>query len=179
MTTATQFYQLPVSIASYRTYVFAVVFLIGNLLLPQLTHLVPGGGLIFLPIYFFTLIGAYKCGLLVGLLTAVLSPVVNNLLFGMPPAFVLPAILIKSCLLAVIAAVVAGHFKKLSLLHLLFVVLAYQIIGSMAEWLITGSSDAAIQDFSTGIPGMLIQIFGGYFLLVKLKNYGNKNLGRN
>ena len=173
MFTSTPFYQMPVSAFSYRTYVFAAVFIMGNLLLPQLTHLIPGGGLIFLPIYFFTLIGAYKCGLLVGLLTAVLSPVVNNILFGMPPAFVLPAILIKSCLLAVFAAVVAGRFKKLSILHLVVVVLAYQITGSMAEWLITGSHDAAVQDFTTGIPGMLIQVFGGYFLLEKIKNYGN------
>jgi len=173
MFTTTPFYQIPVSTFSYRTYVFAAVFIMGNLLLPQLTHLIPGGGLIFLPIYFFTLIGAYKCGLLVGLLTAVLSPVVNNILFGMPPAFVLPAILIKSCLLAIFAAVVAGRFKKLSILHLVVVVLAYQITGSMAEWLITGSHDAAVQDFTTGIPGMLIQVFGGYFLLEKIKNYGN------
>ena len=173
MFTSTPFYQMPVSAFSYRTYVFAAVFIMGNLLLPQLTHLIPGGGLIFLPIYFFTLIGAYKCGLLVGLLTAVLSPVVNNILFGMPPAFVLPAILIKSCLLAIFAAVVAGRFKKLSILHLVVVVLAYQITGSMAEWLITGSHDAAVQDFTTGIPGMLIQVFGGYFLLEKIKNYGN------
>jgi len=173
MFTSTPFYQVPVSFASYRTYVFAAAFIVGNLLLPQVTHLVPKGGLIFLPIYFFTLIGAYKFGLPVGLLTALLSPVVNNLLFGMPPAFVLPAILIKSCLLAIIAAMVAGRFKKLSLLHLVVVVLAYQIIGSMAEWLITGSSDAAVQDFTTGIPGMLIQIFGGYLLLVKMKNYGH------
>ncbi len=173
MITSTPFYQMPVSAFSYRTYVFAAVFIMGNLLLPQLTHLIPGGGLIFLPIYFFTLIGAYKCGLPVGLLTAVLSPVVNNILFGMPPAFVLPAILIKSCLLAVFAAVVAGRFKKLSILHLVVVVLAYQITGSMAEWLITGSHDAAVQDFTTGIPGMLIQVLGGYFLLEKIKNYGN------
>ena len=79
-----------------KTYLFAVVFVVGNLLLPQLAHLIPQGGLIFLPIYFFTLIAAYKYGIRVGLLTAVFSPVVNNLLFGMPPAAVLPAILIKS-----------------------------------------------------------------------------------
>lgn len=173
MFSSISFFQLPVSPVNFRTYLFALLFVIGNLLLPQLTHFIPGGGLIFLPIYFFTLIGAYKFGLVVGLLTAVLSPVVNNLLFGMPPAFVLPAILIKSCLLALIAAMVAARFKKLSLLYLFFVVMAYQIIGSGAEWGLTGSSKAALQDFTTGIPGMLIQIFGGYFLLRKLKDYGH------
>ena len=100
MFTSIAFYQRPLSFANYRTYSFAVIFVIGNLLLPQLAHLIPNGGLIFLPIYFFTLIAGYKFGIKVGLLTAVLSPLVNNLLFGMPPAFVLPAILIKSCLLS-------------------------------------------------------------------------------
>jgi hypothetical protein len=173
MFTSTPFLQLPLSYNHYRTYFYTAAFIIGNLLLPQLTHMVPKGGLIFLPIYFFTLIAAYKFGWQVGLLTGILSPVVNNLLFGMPPAFVLPAILIKSCLLAITAAAVASRFKKLSLLHTLFVVIIYQILGSLAEWWLTKSLGNAMQDFSIGIPGMLIQVFGGYFLLLKLKNYGN------
>ncbi len=176
MFTSSAFYQRQLSYTNYRTYSFAVIFVIGNLLLPQLTHLIPRGGLIFLPIYFFTLIAAYKFGIMVGLLTAVLSPFVNNLLFGMPPAFVLPAILMKSCLLAVIAAIVAAHYKKISLLHILFVVLAYQVIGSAAEWVMTGSFKNAAQDFTTGIPGMLIQVFGGCFLLKKLSGNGNKTV---
>ena len=59
-----------------RTYLFAAVFVLGNMLLPQLCHLVPQGGLVWLPIYFFTLIGAYKYGWQVGLLTAVASAVI-------------------------------------------------------------------------------------------------------
>ncbi|MES2847888.1 MAG: ECF transporter S component [Bacteroidota bacterium] len=176
MFTFTAFYQHRLSFTNYSTYSFAVIFVLGNLLLPQLTHLIPGGGLIFLPIYFFTLIAGYKFGLTVGLLTAVLSPVVNNLLFGMPPVFVLPAILIKSCLLAIIAAIVAAHYKKISLLHILIVVLAYQVIGSAAEWVMIGSFKKATQDFTTGIPGMLIQVFAGYFLLKKLSGNGNKTV---
>lgn len=177
MFVSTPFHQLLLTLSGYRSYTFAILFITGNLLLPQLTHLIPQGGLIFLPIYFFTLIAAYKFGWQVGLLTALLSPVVNNLLFGMPPAFVLPAILIKSSLLSVIAAIVGARSRKLSLLHTLFVVLAYQVIGSLAEWLLTGSLDKAVQDFTTGIPGMLIQVIGGYVLLLKMKNYGNKTVG--
>ena len=35
-----------------RTYAFAALFAAGNIALPQLVHLIPGGGLIWLPIYF-------------------------------------------------------------------------------------------------------------------------------
>ena len=79
-----------------KTYLFATLFVAGNIILPQLCHLIPNGGHIFLPIYFFTLIASYKYGMKVGLMTAVLSPIVNSLLFGMPPAAVVPSILIKS-----------------------------------------------------------------------------------
>lgn len=88
-----------------------MLFVAGNILLPQLCHLVPLGGPTLLPIYFFTLIAAYKFGLRVGLLTAILSPVINHLLFGMPAAAVLPAILIKSGLLALATAAVARYAK--------------------------------------------------------------------
>ena len=90
MMIVSQFRQLNLSVANVRTYLFAVLFVGGNMLLPQLCHLMPDGGKIFLPIYFFTLIASYKFGLKVGILTAVLSPLCNHLLFGMPPAGMLP-----------------------------------------------------------------------------------------
>jgi len=144
---------------------FASLFVAGNIILPQLCHLVPNGGLTLLPIYFFTLIAAYKYGIHVGLLTAILSPVINHLLFGMPPAAVLPIILIKSGLLAIAAAAFAHYSKKISLLMILCTVLTYQIVGTAIEWPMLGDFHKAIQDFRIGIPGMLIQIFGGYALL--------------
>ena len=134
----------------------------GNIALPQLCHLVPAGGPTLLPIYFFTLIAAYKYGFKVGLLTALLSPVINHLLFAMPAAAVLPAILIKSGLLAGTAALAARYAKNISLLALLGVVLSYQIIGTVFEWALCGNFFLAVQDFRMGIPGMLIQWFGGY-----------------
>ena len=45
-----------------KTYLMALVFVAVNIILPQLCHLIPQGGLMFLPIYFFTLVGAYKYG---------------------------------------------------------------------------------------------------------------------
>ena len=155
---------------SYReskTYLFAIVFVAGNILLPQLCHLVPKGGLIWLPIYFFTLIGAYKYGWQVGLLTAVASPLLNSWMFGMPPSPMLPIILLKSVALALAAALVARRTQKVTILTLLLVVVAYQLTGSLFEWVYTGSLSAALQDVRLGIPGLLLQVFGGYIILRK------------
>lgn len=166
MNTTTKLYSLPFSHA--KTYMFAALFTAGNMVLPQLCHLIPAGGPTWLPIYFFTLIAAYKFGLRVGLMTAVLSPVLNHLLFGMPALAVLPAILIKSSLLAGIAALLARRVRQVSLGALLIAVLGYQAIGTLCEWALCGDFVLAAQDFRMGIPGMMLQWIGGYFALKAL-----------
>lgn len=162
--------QTSVNLYSYnyseaRTYLASLLFVAGNMALPQIFHLMPQGGLIWLPIYFFTLIGAYKYGWKVGLLTAIASPIINSALFGMPLPAALPAILTKSTLLALGAGIAAQHFKKVSILLLLGVVAFYQILGSLAEWAYIGSLTSALQDLRIGIPGILMQIIGGYLFI--------------
>lgn len=148
-----------------RTYQVATLFVLGNLVLPQLFHLLPQGGVTWLPIYFFTLAGAYKYGWKVGLLTAIFSPAINSLLFGMPLPAALPAILLKSVLLAAAAGFAASRFQRISLPILLLVVLAYQVVGTLGEWAMTGDFFRALQDFRIGLPGMFLQIIGGYLVI--------------
>lgn len=148
-----------------RTYLFALLFIAGNIVLPQLCHLIPQGGLMLLPIYFFTLIAAYKFGFRVGLLTAVLSPLINSALFGMPPAAALPIITIKGMLLAGAAAWMASKSKGASLLALIAAVLGYQLAGGAIEWAMTGSVASALQDWKLGWPGMMLQAVGGWLIL--------------
>lgn len=156
-------YQL--SYSQLKTYLIAAIFVVGNIALPQLCHLLPQGGLIFLPIYFFTLVAAYKYGFTVGVTTAVLSPLVNSALFGMPPAAALPIILFKSVTLAVAAAMIAKKTNKVTILTVALAVIAYQLFGSVVEWVMTGSIEKASQDVILGWPGCLIQILGGYVVL--------------
>jgi hypothetical protein len=148
-----------------RTWLFATLFIAGNIVLPQLCHLIPQGGLMLLPIYFFTLIAAYKFGFRVGLLTAVLSPLVNSLLFGMPPVAALPIIMVKGVLLAAAASWMASKSKGASLLALIGVVLAYQLVGGLIEWAMTGSLASALQDWKLGYPGMILQAVGCWLVI--------------
>lgn len=153
------------SLSNSKTYVLASLFVLGNLVFPQLAHLIPQGGYILLPIYFFTLIAAYKYGFFVGMLTAILSPLINSLLFGMPPVAVLPAIMIKSVALVIAASFAAKHFGKVSFVGVLLAVLAYQFVGTAFEWMLTQNLYVALQDIRLGMPGIIIQIVGGYFVL--------------
>ena len=163
METTVKLYSLPYN--NVKTYLTALLFIAGNLVLPQLFHLIPQGGTTWLPIYFFTLVGAYKYGWKAGLLTAVASPLLNSWLFGMPMPAILPAILLKSVILAIAAGYAARRFRKITLPLLLAVVLTYQILGTLGEWAMTGNFYDAVQDFRIGIPGMLLQIAGGYAVI--------------
>ena len=60
MISAIQFSQKKQGLANVNTYLLGFAFVAGNLILPQICHLFPNGGLILLPIFFFTLIAAYK-----------------------------------------------------------------------------------------------------------------------
>lgn len=165
-TQSVKFYTLNYS--ELKTYLYIMLFVAGNLILPQLCHLMPQGGLMWLPIYFFTLIAAYKYGWKVGLITAIASPIVNNLLFGMPGDAMLPIILVKSILLVAAACIATKVFKYFNLLTVAAVVLAYQIVGSIIEWGMTSSFSAALQDLTIGLPGILLQIVAGYWIIKKL-----------
>jgi len=165
MIATTSFRQNNLSLANTKTFLFSAFFVIGNVVLPQICHLIPDGGKILLPIYFFTLIASYKFGLKVGLLTAIFSPLINCLFFGMPELSLLPVILIKSCLLAIAAAWIANKSQSISLLLIVLAILTYQVLGGFAEWIITSDFMAAVQDFRLGFPGMFIQWIGGFGIL--------------
>ncbi len=148
-----------------RAWLFAALFVAGNVLLPQVCHHFHLGGPRLLPIYFFTLVGAYKYGWRVGLVVATLSPAVNSLLFGMPAAAMVPVIMAKSALLALAAAFAAERFRKASLLLLVGVVAFYQFVGTLVEWAIVGDLGSAVQDFRLGLAGMALQVVGGWLII--------------
>ena len=51
------------------------------------------------------------------------------------------------------------------ILLLLAVVAFYQLAGTLGEWTLSGSLHTALQDFRIGLPGMALQVFGGYFFI--------------
>ena len=77
----------------------------------------------------------------------------------------MPAILLKSVLLAVAAGFAASRFQRISLPNLFAVVMAYQIVGTLGEWAMSDSFFHAVQDFRIGLPGMALQIAGGYLFI--------------
>lgn len=148
-----------------KTYLWAVVFVVCNMVLPQLFHLIPQGGIIFAPLSLVILAGAYKLGWKVGLLAAVASPIVNHYAFGMPAWGVLQVMMLKLVVLALVAGFAAKKFRSASLLMIAGVVLASEAFGGLGELLLTGGISATVQDFTLGWPGLLLQILGTYLIV--------------
>lgn len=148
-----------------KTYLWATVFVACNLVLPQVFHLIPQGGVIFSPLSLVILVGAYKFGWKTGLLAALLSPVVNHLLTGMPAAEVMPVMALKLAVLAMVAGLAAQHFKTVSLPLLIGVILVSKAIGCLGEFALTGGIEATIADFTIGWPGLLLQVIGAWLIL--------------
>ena len=127
-----------------KTYLWAAVFVACNLILPQLFHLIPQGGILFAPLSLVILAGAYKFGWKTGLLAAVLSPLVNHLL---------------------VAGLTAQYFRKVTLPLLVGVVLVSLAIGCLGELILTSGIETTIADVTIGWPGLLLQVFGSWLIL--------------
>ena len=152
-----------------KTYLWAMVFVACNLILPQVFHLIPQGGIIFSPLSLVILAGAYKFGWKTGLLAALASPLVNHAITGMPAWEVMPVMTLKLAVLALVAGLAAQRFKTVSLPLLIGVILVSKTIGCLGELAITGGIAATIQDFTVGWPGLMLQVFGAWLILKYVK----------
>ena len=152
-----------------KTYLWATVFVACNLVLPQLFHLIPQGGVIFSPLSLVILVGAYKFGWKTGLLAALASPLVNHLITGMPAWEVMPVMTLKLAVLALVAGLTAQRFQMVSLPLLVGVILVSKAIGCLGEFILTGGIAATIADFTIGWPGLLLQVFGAWLILKYVK----------
>lgn len=148
-----------------KTYLWAAVFVACNLVLPQVFHLIPQGGIIFAPLSFVILAGAYKFGWKTGLLAALASPLVNHAITGMPAWDVMPVMTFKLAVIALVAGFAAQRFHSVSLPLLVGVVLVSLVIGGLGELILTGGIAATIADVTIGWPGLLLQVFGTWLIL--------------
>ncbi len=153
-----------------KTYLWAAVFIACNLVLPRVFHLFPQGGIIFSPLSLVILAGSYKFGWKTGLLAALLSPLANHLLTGMPAWGILPVMTLKLAVLALVAGLAAQRFCVVSLPLLVAIVLVSKAVGCLGEFVLTGGISATIADFTIGWPGLLLQVLGAWLILNTHRN---------
>ncbi len=152
------------SLGDARLYLATAAMVVGNLALPYAVHRVPDAGPMLMPILFFTLIAGWRYGLKAAVLTAALSPLVNHLLTGMPPALALRGLVLQSLALGVLAALAGLRGLRPNLANLALVVAIHQAM-VLAPVLIDTGAAAALAGLRLHAPGILLQVLGGWAML--------------
>jgi hypothetical protein len=153
-----------------KRFLITAAMVLGNLVLPFAVHQIPDAGRILLPIFFFTLIGGWRFGAQVGILTALLSPLANHYLTGMPPAAALQDLMLQGALLGALASLVAARRPKASLALLAVVVLAHQALTLIPVAMHSGLHQG-LATFKLHLPGLLLLVLGGFAALRLLDRY--------
>ncbi|MGA2083107.1 MAG: ECF transporter S component [Holophaga sp.] len=154
----------PLGLADARLYLATAAMVLGNLALPWAVHRIPGAGPMLMPILFFTLVAGWRFGAQAGVLTGVFSPLTNHFLTGMPPTPALTGLIVQSALLAVLAAGMGSRSGKATLARLAVVVLLNQALVGAAV-LVQAGAGTALAGFRLHVPGMLLQVLGGWAAL--------------
>lgn len=136
--------------------------------LPLAFHAVPNAGSIYLPMHIPVLLCGLICGWGYGLACGVVGPLLSSLFTGMPPAAVLPAMVIELAVYGVIAGLgmLLIRTKKVTAdlyISLVLAMLTGRIVAGATRALIfavgeTTMATWATSYFITSLPGIVIQL---------------------
>lgn len=135
--------------------------------LPIAFHSIPNGGSIFLPMHIPVLLCGLVCGWGYGGLCGLVGPLLSSLLTGMPPAAILPGMMVECCVYGLVTGLMMRYVRtgKTTLdlyLSLVAAMLLGRVLSGIAKALIftPGMSLAAwaAASFVTAIPGIIIQL---------------------
>ena len=146
--------------------VLAGLFVAMGILLPQVFHMVPNFGKIFLPMHIPVLLCGIICGWKIGGITGFLVPILTSIFTGMPP---MPVVIWMTCEL-VTYGIIAGLLAKKQTVISTYIALIGAMIGgrivlAISQLSILGFSGKAMPitvfltgAFVTALPGILIQL---------------------
>ena len=95
--------------------VTASILLALGVILPMIIHITGINGAIFLPMHIPVLISGLTIGSHLGLIVGILSPIINNLLTGMPPVPVIWTMLVELSLYGFVSGYLYRKVKMLAL----------------------------------------------------------------
>ncbi|MBE6934523.1 MAG: ECF transporter S component [Ruminococcaceae bacterium] len=154
-------------LTSVKKLVFTAVCAALCLVLPMAFHAVPNGGVVFLPMHIPVLLCGLICGWPYGGVCGLVGPLISSLITGMPPAAMLPSMMVECCTYGVISGLLMRFVRTKYTVADLYISLiaamaAGRIIAGLAKaWIFTpGISPFAWVTTSlvSGIPGIAIQL---------------------
>jgi len=153
---------------SVKQMIFAASLAAIGVVLPLAFHGIPGAGMIFLPMHLPVLLAGLICVLPLGLLTGILTPILSHFIIGMPPAPILPAMVVELAAYGAAGALLIRFVRtKDTYLNIHISLLGAMLIGRVVFGLINalilnvGGYSMQIwltAAFVTALPGIVIQI---------------------
>ena len=160
----------------------SAMFLALSLVLPFLTGQIPEVGSMLLPMHLPVLLCGLVAGPLWGLGCGVLTPMLSSLFTGMPPAAMLPGMLVELSVYGLASGLLANALRgKNRLLGLYLPLVAAMLAGRVAGGLVNGflfQAGAytvqmwAAASFVTAVPGIIIQLVAVPALAFALEKAG-------
>ena len=147
--------------------VFTAVCAALCLVLPMAFHTVPNAGTIFLPMHIPVLLCGLICGWPYGGVCGLLGPLISSLITGMPPAAMLPSMMVECCAYGFVTGMLMRHVHtKHTVADLYISLVSAMVVGRVVAgfakaWIFTpGISPFAWVTTSliAGIPGIVIQL---------------------
>lgn len=136
--------------------------------LPQAFHAIPNAGSIYLPIHIPVLLCGLLCGWHFGAVCGIAGTLLSSLFTGMPPAALLPQMMIECCVYGFAAGIMMKLIKTKNLyadlyISLILAMLSGRIIAGIAKALIFARGEITIAAwaasyFVTALPGIIIQL---------------------
>ena len=135
--------------------------------LPPVFHIIPDAGTVFSPLHIPVLLCGLTCGWLFGGMCGLAGPLLSSLITGMPPAAMLPAMMIECCVYGAVAGVLMGRIRTGKLYGDLYcslipAMLAGRVASGIAKALLfapeTTFTGWATVSFVTGLPGIALHL---------------------
>jgi len=172
----------------YRTktvnLVIAGLLLAIGIIIPSIFHLTSLPGIIFLPMHIPVLLGGFLLPPYLALMLGAVTPLLNNLVTGMPLLF--PNAIIMAFELATYGLIASVLYRKLNwnlIISLIFAMLMGRIFAGLAAFLLVLLFAAQLDPFIfvktatiTGLPGIGIQLFLIPTLMYGINRYTTINL---
>ncbi|MDE6723019.1 MAG: ECF transporter S component [Eubacterium sp.] len=138
------------------------------MVLPQAFHAIPNAGSIYCPMHIPVLLCGLLCGWQYGAVCGIAGPLISSLFTGMPPAAMLPQMMIECCVYGLIAGLMMKLIKTKNIYadlytSLILAMLSGRILAGIATALIFAKGEITIAAwatsyFVTALPGIIIQL---------------------
>ena len=135
--------------------------------LPMAFHSIPNAGTVFLPMHIPVLLCGLVCGWPYGLVTGLLGPLLSSIITGMPPAAMLPSMMVECGVYGLVTGLMMRFIRtKNGLADLYISMVLAMILGrtvaGLAKAIIFTPGTAPFAWVTTslvaGIPGIVIQL---------------------